>query len=334
MIIDVHTHIVPEHFPPRAGRAAGALWPLMEHGASGAGTADVMIDGKNYRTVDDQCWSSVRRIADLPEQGIDRQVISPMPRLLDYEINAEDGRDLARYLNEAIADLVAGAPERFYGLGSVPLQDVDLAVKELSGIKELGLHGVEITTHINGVSPGDPRFLPFWKEIERLGLCVFVHGQNPTFAERLVGPAYLANAIGFPMENALAAASVITSGLMETCPRLRVCFSHGAGPFTMVLPRIQHLWHNNKSLQAAMKRPPVDYAKMLFYDDIFFDDRTLRYLLEMVGTSQVVIGSDYPFMKRVQTPEAEFEALGLTADEREDIGWRNVLRFLGEQSTA
>jgi len=275
----------------------------------------------------------VRRIADLPEQGIDRQVISPMPRLLDYKLNAQDGRDLARYLGEAIADLVASAPERFYGLGSVPLQDVDLAVKELSGIKELGLHGVEITTHINGISPGDRRFLPFWKEIERLGLCVFVHGQHPTFAERLVGPAYLENAIGFPMENALAVASVITSGLMETCPSLRVCFSHGGGPFTMVLPRIQHLWHHNKSLQAAMKRPPADYAKMLYYDDIFFDDRTLRYLLEMVGTRQVVIGSDYPFMKRMQTPEAEFEALGLTKDESEDIGWRNVLRFLGEQST-
>ncbi|MDA1036039.1 MAG: amidohydrolase family protein [Chloroflexi bacterium] len=332
MIIDVHTHIVPEHFPSGKGRASGGAWPSMEHGRSKPDTADVMIAGKNYRTVDDQCWSSVRRVSDIATQGIDRQVISPMPRLLDYAIDAQDGLDLARYLNETIAELVTGDPTHFYGLGSVPLQDVDLAARELESVKALGLHGVEITTHINGVSPGDPRFLPFWKEVERLSLSVFVHGQDPTFKERLVGPAYLENAIGFPMENALAAASVVTSGLMGKCPELRVCFSHGGGPFTMVLPRIQHLWHNNATLREAMKRPPAEYARMLYYDDVLFDDRALRYLIDTVGANQVVIGSDYPFMSRTQLPDQEFDALGLSDAERESIGWRNCLRFLGEAS--
>jgi aminocarboxymuconate-semialdehyde decarboxylase len=332
MIIDVHTHIVPEHFPPRLQRVAAEDWPSMEHGRTRPDTADIMISGKNYRTVDDQCWRSARRISDLSLQGIDRQVLSPMPRLLDYAINADDGRDLARYLNETIAEFVQSYPERFYGLGSVPMQDVDLAVAELAGVKALGLHGVEITTHVNGISPGDPRFLPFWKEVERLSLSVFVHGQDPTFSKRLVGPAYLENAIGFPMENALAAASVVTGGIMEACPELRVCFSHGGGPFTMVLPRIQHLWHNNASLQEAMKRPPVEYAQMLFYDDILFDNRALRYLIEMVGSSQVLIGSDYPFMSRPQLPSDEFEVLTLSADDAEGIGWRNCLRFLGVQA--
>jgi aminocarboxymuconate-semialdehyde decarboxylase len=171
--------------------------------------------------------------------------------------------------------------------------------------------------------------LPFWKEAERLGLSVFVHGQDPTFRERFVGPAYLENAIGFPMENALAAASVVTGGVMEACPDLRVCFSHGGGPFTMVLPRIQHLWHNNESRREAMRRPPMEYARMLFYDDILFDNRALRYLVEVVGMSQVLIGSDYPFMSRAQRPEAQFEALGLSEEERDAMGWRNCLRFLG-----
>jgi aminocarboxymuconate-semialdehyde decarboxylase len=291
-----------------------------------------MVSGKNFRTVDDQCWSAVRRISDLPDQGIDRQVISPMPRLLDYAINANDGRDLARCLNETIAEMVQGNPDRFYGLGSVPMQDVALATAELEGVKALGLHGVEITTHVNGVSPGDPQFWPFWKEVERLSLSVFVHGQDPTFADRLVGPPYLENAIGFPMENALAAASVVTSGLMEEYPDLRLCFSHGGGPFTMVLPRIQHLWNNNASLREAMKRPPADYARMLFYDDITFDNRAQRYLMDMVGSTQVLIGSDYPFMSRPQLPDDEFAALGLNADEAEDVGWRNCLRFLGLQA--
>ena len=331
MIIDVHTHIVPEHFPSRKNRVSGNSWPFMDHGRTKPQTADVMISDKNFRTVDDQCWNSVRRIGDIAKQGIDRQVISPMPRLLDYAIDTQDGRDLARYLNKTIAELVNDDSNHFYGLGSVPLQDIGLAVRELEGVKTLGLHGVEITTHINGVSPGDPRFLPFWKETERLGLSVFVHGQNPTFGERLVGPEYLENAIGFPIENALAVASVVTSGLMEKCPNLRLCFSHGGGPFAMVLPRIQHLWHNNASLREAMKREPLEYAQMLYYDDVLFDHRTLRYLIDTVGPTQVVIGSDYPFMSRTQTPDQEFEALGLNDQERQLIGSQNCLRFLGEE---
>jgi aminocarboxymuconate-semialdehyde decarboxylase len=300
----------------------------MDHDTAGR-SANVMINDANFRTVDDRCWSAGTRIADLPAQGVDRQVLSPMPRLLDYGLSADDGRDLARYLNQTIASLVASNPGHFYGLGSVPLQDPDLAARELAAVQALGLHGVEITTHINGVSPGDPRFLPFWREAELLGLCVFVHAQDPTFAERLVGPAYLANAVGFPIENALAAASIVTSGLLEECPDLRICFSHGAGGFPELLSRLQHLWADSEPLRAAMKRPPADYARMLFYDEVLFDNRAVRYLLDTVGASQVLIGSDYPFMSRVQTPIEEFEALGLTEDEREDVGWRSCLRFLG-----
>jgi len=329
MIIDVHTHVVPEHFPPSLGRAAGDGWPFMDHGRSETDTADVMISGRNYRTVDEQCWSAARRIRDVADQAIDRQVISPMPRLLDYGIDSDDGRDLARYLNETIAELVTGNPGTFFGLGSVPLQDMDLAVRELESVRALGLHGVEITTNVNGVSPGDAHFLPFWREVERLSMAVFVHGQGPTFAERLVGPAYLENAIGFPMENAFAAASMVTGGVMEACPDLRVCFSHGGGPFTMVLPRIQHLWHNNASMREAMKRPPLEYARQMYYDDILFDNRALAYLIETVGVDQVCIGSDYPFMTRPQLPSDEFAALALSDDDREGLGWRNALRFLG-----
>jgi aminocarboxymuconate-semialdehyde decarboxylase len=327
VIIDVHTHIVPDSFPPSLGRAAGDAWPEMVHREPG--TADLMISGRNHRTCTDQCWNLARRISELPEQGIDRQVLSPFPRLLDYGLNPQDGRDLASYLNETIAGMVQAHPDRFIGLGSVPLQDPDLAARELTAVKAMGLAGVEITTHINQVSPGDERFWPFWREVERLGLCVFVHAGDPTFVDRIVGPNYLRNAVGFPAENTLASSSIVTSGLMEACPDLRVCFSHGAGGFTLLLPRIQQLWRNSAELRAAMPAEPVSYARKLYYDDIFFDLRSTRYLLDMVGTSQVVIGSDYPLMARIHTPEREFAQLGLTEAEAELVGWRNAARFLG-----
>ena len=326
MIIDVHTHIVPAHFPT-APAGIGEAWPFMDHTAPGQ--ANVMINGRNYRTVTDQCWSLPRRLSDLPGQGIDRQVLSPMPQLLNYRLSLEAGRDLARFLNEAIATMVAAEPGRFYGLGSVPLQDPEAAAHELASIKSLGLRGVEITTNVNGVSPGDARFLPFWREAAAQGLCVFMHAQDPTFTDRLVGPAYVANAVGFPVENTLAVASLLTGGVLEACPDLRVCCSHGAGGFPGLLPRIRHLWPGNDAMQKAMPNDPLGYARALFYDEVVFDTRAVRYLIDLMGVDRVLIGSDYPFMSRESTPDEEFDALGLSASEREAVGWRNCLRFLG-----
>ena len=327
MIIDVHTHIVPEHFPSVGNRAAGDQWPHMDH--TEPGQANVMIAGRNYRTVLSRCWDVSRRIAEMPDEGIDRQVLSPMPELLAYQLPPEDGQDLARYVNEVIARMMDQAPDRFYGLGTVPLQDVETATGELSRVKGLGLQGVELMTNVNGENLGDPKFRPFFKEAEALGMAVFVHAQRPSFKDRFVGPAFLENTIGFPIENALAIASFITGKVMEDCPNLRLCFSHGGGVFAQLLPRMENAWNKQASMKELLPKAPSAYARQFFYDDVFFNLTTLRYLLDMVGTSRVLIGSDYPFMFRDPKPEEEFEALGLTPEEREAIGSGNCLRFLG-----
>lgn len=328
VIIDVHTHIVPEHFPPVGGRKAGNGWPFMEH--IEGNRANVMIEGKNFRTVLSSCWDTARRIAEMPAQGVDKQVLSPMPRLLDYEINADDGLELARYLNETIARMVDSAPDRFYGLGSVPLQDVERATRELVRVKELGLPGIEVQTNIAGKNLADPAFRPFLKEVERLGLCILSHAQNPTFSGRLLGEA-AENAVGFPVENGLAAAAMVTDGVLVDCPDLRICYSHGGGVFAQILPRLENQWQSGGTLRQALPLSPAAYARMMYYDDVFFDNRTLRYLIEMVGVSQVMVGSDYPFSgwRASLNPEQEFDELGLSAAEREAVGHRNCLRFLG-----
>ena len=329
MIIDVHTHIVPEHFPPVGNRKAGARWPQMDH--IGPDSANVMFEGRSFRTVLSRCWSVPRRIAEMPEQGVDRQVLSPMPRLLNYDLEPEDALDMARYLNEVIVKMIDEAPDRFYGLGAVPLQDVEVSTKELTRIKELGLLGVEVQTNIDGKNLGDPEFRPFLKEIERLGLSIFSHAQNPTFSERMVGPA-AQNSVGFPIENGFAVAGIITGGVLVDYPNIRICFSHGGGVFTQLLPRMQNQWDGGGAMKELLPKSPLEYARQLFYDDIFFNNLTLRYLMDMVGTSQVMVGSDYPFgggFRFDLKPDDEFEQLKLTSDEQEAIGYRNCLRFLG-----
>jgi aminocarboxymuconate-semialdehyde decarboxylase len=330
MNIDMHTHIVPENFPPVGSRAAGDLWPRMEpqpDDGSGFARSNVIISGRNFRTVLDRCWSTDRRIAEMPDLGIDRQVLSPMPELLAYRLEPGDGQALGRHLSETIVRMVDANPDRFYGLGAVPLQDVELAAKELSHLKGLGLPGVEILSNIQGLSPGDPKFLPFFKEAESLGMAVFIHSQHPTFTDRIVGPGAWVNAVGFPTEAALAATSLIGGGTLEACPDLRVCISHGGGTLSQILPRLDY-FHSN-STQDKSAKTPTEYARQMYYDDILFSNQSLRLLIDTVGTSQVVVGSDYPFQFRPQAPAEEYAALGLTPDEIEAISSANCLRFLG-----
>lgn len=329
MVIDVHTHIVPENFPAVGHRRAGNRWPFMDH--TEPGKANVMIAGRNFRTVLDRCWSVPRRLTEMagPDYAVDRQVLSPMPELLAYRLEPEDGRDLARYLNEFLMRMVDERPDRFYALGSVPLQDVHLAAEELPRVKSLGLHGIELLSNVNGKSLGEPEFRDFFKAAEELDVPIFVHAQHATFMDRVVGPPFLENMVAFPLEGALGIASMITGQLMEACPKLRLCFSHGGGTFAQLLPRLENAWHKNPRFREVVAKKPSAYARMFFYDDVFFDNRTVRYLIDAVGASQVMIGSDYPFMFRNQAPEQEFEELGLTAEERTGMGSGNCLRFLG-----
>ncbi|MEE8519277.1 MAG: amidohydrolase family protein [Dehalococcoidia bacterium] len=330
MIIDVHTHIVPEHFPPVGDRSAGDQWPYMDHTESGK--ANVMIGGRNFRTVLSKCWDVSRRVSDMPEEGVDRHVISPMPELLAYQLPAEDGRDLSMHLNETIVSMVEDDPEHFYGLGTVPLQDPEMATKELRRVKELGLLGIETMTNINGKSLGDPVFRPFLKEAEALDLSIFIHAQRPTFMDRVYGPAVVTNSIGFPIENGLSAASLITGGVLEECPALRICLSHGGGVLSNMLHRMDALWgRRTGTMPEGFSKSPIEYAQMLYYDDILFSIDALELLVKTVGISQITVGSDYPFMTRKNMPllQDEFKALGLSKADIEAMSSGNALRFLG-----
>jgi aminocarboxymuconate-semialdehyde decarboxylase len=344
MIIDLHTHIVPEHFPPAGSRASAGRWPFMDHFETGR--AKTMIAGENFRTVTEQCWSPARRVRDIAAEGVDAQVISPMPELLAYWFTPEDGLEMSRYVNEDIARLVQAAPSQLYGLGMVPLQDPDLAAKELAEIKRMGLLGVELGSNILGKSLGEPRFLPFFQEVERQGLAVFVHALHPTFTDRYVGPD-VDNPVGFPTDTGLTIASVISGLVLERCPGLRLAFSHGGGTFPYFLPRLDHAWSGQWNLEPPgpagpranplrdqLPKSPATYARMLYYDTLLFDGRAIRYLRDLMGASQLVVGTDYPFVPREQPVGKTLRTLGFSDEEMEDITWRNCLRFLGVEATA
>jgi aminocarboxymuconate-semialdehyde decarboxylase len=325
--IDIHTHIVPERFPEYAGKGRDIPWPSMAE--AHACHRHVMISGKVYRTVADGSWSVPRRIEAMGAMRVARQALSPMPELLSYWLPLEDGKTLIRYLNEQIAEMVALAPQRFIGLGAVPLQNVDSAILELEFLtRKLRFAGVEIASHVNGISIGDARFEPFFAAAESSGAAVFVHALRPAGQERIVG-AFSEQAVCFPGDIALAAASMITGGIAARHPKLRIAFSHGGGALAMLLPRLVHAWNAVPKAKQSLAESPAVYARRFFYDALVFEPKATRFLIDSFGGSQICLGSDYPFSMGDSDPLGTLEKSGLDAGVLEAIGSANARRFLG-----
>jgi aminocarboxymuconate-semialdehyde decarboxylase len=333
--IDIHAHVVPGHFPNYLGHTVPSPWPAMADAPAVQGLCHrhVMVQGQHYRTVDQRCWSPSRRLADLPEMGLAHQVVSPMPELLSYWLEPADAQPLIRFLNEQTAAMCAEAEGRLLGLAAVPLQDIDAAVAELQAAADLGLVGVEIGSNVNGQAIGDPRFDAFFEACAALDMPVFVHALKPAGMDRLVGPAPLRQVLAYPTDVGLAAASVITGGLLQRHPGLRIAFSHGGGTLAMLLPRLQQGWKVFPALALSMPEAPVAQARRLYFDALVYDAPALRHLIDIFGASQLMLGTDYPFNFHERRPLARLDEAGLDAATREALSFGNARRFLGTRAT-
>jgi aminocarboxymuconate-semialdehyde decarboxylase len=332
-MIDVHTHVVPEHFPAYLGRHLDAPWPSMV--AAHACHRHVMVSGAVYRTVSHQCWDCAVRLADMERLQIQRQVLSPMPELLSYWLDPVDGAALSHYLNQVTAEMVQNHPTRFSGLAAVPLQEVDLAIAELDvAMHQLGLAGVEIGGNVNGVPIGDARFFPFFEAAAAWGAAVFVHPLKPSGMGRLVGPAVLEQVLAFPGETGLAAASLITGGTLARLPALRIAFSHGGGTLSALLPRLQHAWKTLPALRDSLDTEPLLVARRMYYDDLVYDADTIHRLIQVFGLGQILVGSDYPFVIQDADPAARLHSLGLDPSAQQQLRSANAERWLGLDAQA
>lgn len=330
--IDIHAHFVPSAFPICSTHITPSGWPSNQHILSSGGECQchVLVDGKHYRTVSEKCWNPLLRVADLPTMGLARQAISPMPELLSYPMELKPARYLLRHINDQLADCVTQSNGALIGLGAVPLQDVDAAIEELHySIQTLGLAGVEIGSNVCGRPLGDPQFLPFFQACETLGAAVFVHAYKPVAMDRLSGPSQLQQVLAYPSDVGLAAASVLTSGLMLRCPDLRLAFSHGGGTLASLLPRLEKGWSVFPALREHMPISPREQVQRLFFDSLVFDPATLRHLVATVGAGQVLLGTDYPFNFREHEPVAQLLAAGFDSATCAALMHRNAERFLG-----
>ena len=326
--VDVHAHVVPRDFPAYLPQPDLPGWPAMAPGPPCH--RHVMIDGKIYRTISDKAWDAARRLPDLDAMGLALQVISPMPELFGYWLPAQAGVALNIYVNDQIAEMLDRSGGRLLGLAGVPLQDLDAAIAELHRIMAIpGFRGVEIGSNVNGRPVGAPELLPFFAEAERLGAAVFVHAVRPAGMDRLLGPPPLQQALGYPTEIGLAAASVITGNLLRAHPGLRIAFSHGGGTLGLLLPRLEQACSVFPAIRAAVDGSPTAQARRLYYDTLVFDTPSLHRLIAQFGATQLMIGTDYPFNFHDATPIERIRAAIADPAQQQALTQDNARRFLG-----
>jgi aminocarboxymuconate-semialdehyde decarboxylase len=299
--IDVHTHIVPAVLRNSGKRSES--WPSVEIRSDT--DAAVIVRGNVFRAIDSRSWNAQRRLKDMEEDGTDIQVLSPMPELLSHWLPVEEADELCTIMNEHIAAMIAEAPLKFWGIGMVPMQSPDLAAKRLQDIRRLGLRGIEIGTHINGVPLGDPSLDVVYAAAEQLNLAIFVHPLHPTGIDRIGNPRPLANVAVFPLETAMATMALLGAQIQYRFPKLRFLLSHGGGAACWIAPRVDFAYTETPVLRSHLAEAASQTLKRFWYDTITYDVTALRYLSDRVGLDKLVIGSDYPFAIRQKRP-AEF----------------------------
>jgi aminocarboxymuconate-semialdehyde decarboxylase len=301
-VLDVHTHILPESVPdPPSDDAERAGWPVAERSGD---RRRVHQAGRLVRTLTPPGWDVEARLAEMAALGVTAQVLMPIPFTFCYDADPAVTAGLARAQNDAIAEIAAAHPDRFFGLGTVPLQDPAAAVAELRRVRtELRLSGVEIGTHVAGTSLHDPSLTPFWAAAEELGAAVFVHPGRFAAPDR-TGHNGLDFGLARPVETSLAAGALVHGGVLTRHPGLRICLAHGGGCTAMMAGRWQRGWDLLPRPAALTEASPRDLLARLWIDTLTYDAGALGLAAGVFGTDRLVLGTDYPFTVAERPPGA------------------------------
>ena len=328
MKIDIHTHILPENWPDLKEKYGYGGFVSLDHYKPCC--AKMLIDGKFFREIQSNCWDPEVRMKECSHSKVDVQVLSTVPVMFSYWAKPEDTLDLSKYLNDHIAGIVNDYPDRFLGLGTLPMQSPDLAVKELERcMKDLKLSGIEIGSHVNEWNLDDEKLFPIYEAAEELGAAIFVHPWDMMGKEKM--PKYwLPWLVGMPAETSLAICSMIFGGIFERLPNLKVAFAHGGGSFPATIGRIEHGFNVRPDLVAIdNKVNPRNYLGKFYLDSLVHDPMMLDMIVKLIGAERVALGTDYPFPLGELSPGALIESMPYSHSVKERLMHGSALEWLG-----
>lgn len=291
--IDIHTHIIPEHLPKFKEKFGYGGFISLDHHKPCC--AKMMIDDRFFREIEDNCWDPNTRIKECDHHHINVQVLSTIPVMFSYWAKPTDALEVSMFLNDHIATIVHAYPKRFIGLGTIPLQAPDLAIKELERCMKIGLRGVQIGSHVNDWNLNAPELFPVFEAAQELGAAIFVHPWDMMAKEKM-SKYWLPWLVGMPAETSLAICSMIFGGIFERLPILKVAFAHGGGSFPSSIGRIEHGFHVRPDLVAVDNNVnPREYLDKFYLDTLVHDPLMLDFLMNLMGPNQLALGTDYPF---------------------------------------
>ena len=325
--IDTHAHILPSGWPDINEQFGVTGFPTLEMNGD---TATIYKDGRFFREIDIKCWCPETRIEDYARHDVQVQVISTVPVMFSYDQPLEPATALIRYLNDHVAEAQRDHPKNIISIGTLPMQDTDAAIAELQRCREeLNLPGVQIGSNINNKNLDHPDLFPIFEAARDLDMAILVHPWE-MMGRELMPEYWLPWLVGMPAEITRAICSLIFGGVMERLPELRFCFAHGGGAFPYTLGRISHGFHMRPDLVAVNNDvPPEDYLGRFYVDSVTHDRGALEFLIDRVGTEQIMLGTDYPFPLGEQSPGQLIASLGLDESAEARLCHGTALEWLG-----
>ena len=292
--------------------------------------ACMMKGDKLFREVDDNCFDTIFRLKEMDETEVTIQVLSTIPVLFNYWAKPKDGLETSRFFNDDIANKVVKNKNRFIGIGTVPLQDIDFAIAEMERcITQLKMPGLQIGSNINGENLSDKKYFPFYKRAEELGCALFIHPWE-MMGEEQMQKYWLPWLVGMPAETSRAICSMIFGGVLDTFPKLRVAFAHGGGSFPLTIGRIEHGYNVRPDLVAIDNATnPSDYIGKFWIDSLVHDKKALNFIIDVMGQDKICLGSDYPFPLGEHHPGKLIEEMGFVATIKEKLFYKNANDWLG-----
>ena len=326
--IDIHTHILPENLNEVTDTFSDPRFLRMD--IIDDKTAMLKKDGTAFRQVDCNCWSHQKRIQDCYTKKVDVQVLSTIPVLFSYWAKDNEGLILSMFLNNHIAESVKDEPNRFIGLGTVPMQNPNMAINEMDRIvNELKLPGIEIGSNVNGENLSEEKFHPIFEHAEKIGCSIFVHPWE-MMGQAKMKKYWLPWLVGMPAETSRAICSLIFGGVLEKYPNLKIAFAHGGGAFPFTAGRVDHGFNVRPDLCAVDNSVlPSSYMKNFYVDSLVHDENSMNFIIQIMGAERIAMGSDYPFPLGEHHPGKLIESMNLSDSTKQRLLAGTALEWLG-----
>jgi len=322
--IDVHSHIIPSQFINLI-RSEGSRYKaeLIENQSG----KKIVFGGKSIHPCTEDFYSLEYRLEYMDKKDINMQMLSVSPRLFYYNYPIDLAYEIASLCNNEIYKIIKKYKDNFIGIGTVPLQDIDLSIKILKTFK---FKAVEIGTRVNNKCISDSYFFPFFAEAAKNNIVIFLHPVPVIEVCESMHNYHLSNIIGNPFNTTLAAANLVFSGLFNELPNLQFVLAHGGGFIPYQIGRFDHGYCvRQESKVNLIEKPSNLFKNNFYYDTVIYNKLALEYLVKVFGDKRVLLGSDYPYDMADQDPVQKIRQLDVSTEQKENILSVNTLKLMG-----